>query len=383
MTGPDRIAGRPKRVTDWRPEVTRPRDEVTRPRDEVTRPRDEVTRPRDEVTNRLGEVAMRRGRVAIGRLPRRLRERSVARFLALLLLLGVFGLAMLLVPEPHLSNAPALVDRLGPLAPVAAVLVGALLLVVLVPRTLVTVAWGALFGPLGGAAYALAAALLAAALGFGVGRLLGREFVAARVRGRLARLDAWFARQNVLGVITVRLLPVGGFGLVSYGYGTTGARILPFLVGTMLASVPSAFGYAAVGAAVSSPGSVNLLSVAPAGFGLIATAVIVRRWWRGERRRRIRRADGRGAPRSTHVHGCVAIPAGEATLSVKAWPAHPVDPGQTTTLTIRPGTTMTLRGSRPASCSDTASSAARRTSSSGASAGTSMRPRTLPPTCTG
>ena len=105
-----------------------------------------------------------------------------------------------------------MVDRLGPFAPVAAVGVGALLLVVLVPRTLITVAWGALFGPLGGAGYTLAAALLAAPLGFAVGRLLGREFVAERVRGRLARLDGWFTRQSVFGVITVRLLPIGGFG---------------------------------------------------------------------------------------------------------------------------------------------------------------------------
>ena len=100
--------------------------------------------------------------------------------------------------------------------------VGALLLVALVPRTFITLAAGALFGPLEGAAYALGAALVAAAIGFTVGRLLGREFVAERVRGRLARLDGWFARQSVFGVLTVRLLPLAGFGLVSYGYGTTG-----------------------------------------------------------------------------------------------------------------------------------------------------------------
>src|SRR6185312_11741085 len=102
-----------------------------------------------------------------------------------------------------------------------------------------------------------------------------REFVAERVRGRLARLDGWFARQNLFGVISVRLLPIGGFGLVSYGYGTTGARLLPFLTGSVLASIPSAFGYAAIGAAVASPGHVNWLAVAPAGLGLVATTVLV------------------------------------------------------------------------------------------------------------
>jgi hypothetical protein len=56
---------------------------------------------------------------------------------------------------------------------------------------------------------------------------------------------------------------------------------------------------------------------------------------------------------------------------------------QATTFTTRPGTTITRRGSLPARCSATASTARRWTSSSEASAGTSIRVRTLPLTCTG
>ncbi|MEU9508178.1 VTT domain-containing protein [Micromonospora sp. NPDC048170] len=215
------------------------------------------------------------------------RQPSAVRFALLLLLLATFGVVLLVVDLPETAELPGLADRLGRLAPVAAVGGGALLLVALVPRTFITLASGAIFGALEGAAYALGAALLAAALGFAVGRLLGREFVAARVRGRLARLDGWFARQSVLGVITVRLLPIAGFGLVSYGYGTTGARVLPFLVGSVIASTPTAFGYAAVGAAVTSPGDVNWFGAAPAVLGLVASVVLIRRWWRAERQRRL------------------------------------------------------------------------------------------------
>jgi uncharacterized membrane protein YdjX (TVP38/TMEM64 family) len=213
----------------------------------------------------------------------RSRRRSAVRFAALVGMIGAFGLLLLLSP-PDLTAIPRFVDHLGPLGPIAAVGVGALLLVVLVPRTLITLAWGALFGPLGGAGYTLAAALLAALVGFGVGRWLGRDFVAERVRGRLARLDGWFSRQSVVGVTTVRLVPIGGFGLVSYGYGTTGARLLPYLAGSVLATIPSAFGYAAIGAAVTSPGDVNWFAVAPASLGLIASAVIVWRWRRSAKR---------------------------------------------------------------------------------------------------
>ncbi|MER5702868.1 VTT domain-containing protein [Micromonospora sp. NPDC002296] len=222
---------------------------------------------------------------------RLLRQPSAVRFALLLLLLATFGAALLVVPLPEAEEFPRLADRLGALAPVAAILGGALLLVALVPRTFITLASGAIFGALEGAAYALGAALLAAALGFTVGRLLGREFVADQVRGRLARLDGWFARQSVLGVITVRLLPIAGFGLVSYGYGTTGARMLPFLTGSVLASAPTAFGYAALGATATSPGDVNWYAAAPAGLGLIAGAVLIHRWWRAERGRRVKTAE--------------------------------------------------------------------------------------------
>ncbi|WP_353890583.1 VTT domain-containing protein [Micromonospora sp. WMMA1363] len=213
-------------------------------------------------------------------------DAAAVRFGGLLLLLVVLAPVALLAPRPELADLPGLADRLGGYAPVAAVVGGALLLVALVPRTFVTLASGALFGALDGAAYALGAALLAAAIGFTIGRVLGREFVAARVRGRLARLDGWFARQSVLGVVTVRLLPIAGFGLVSYGYGTTGARVLPFLAGSVVASAPTAFGYAAIGAAVTSPDEVTWFAAAPAGLGLIASGVLIYRWWRTERIRR-------------------------------------------------------------------------------------------------
>ncbi|RGC67952.1 TVP38/TMEM64 family inner membrane protein YdjZ [Micromonospora sp. MW-13] len=215
---------------------------------------------------------------------RLLRQPAARRFALLLLLLAGFAALLPAVPRPDAAELPRLADSLGGYAPVAAVVGGALLLVALVPRTFVTLATGAIFGPLPGAGYALGAALLAAAIGFTVGRVLGREFVAERVRGRLARLDGWFARQSVLGVMTVRLLPISGYGLVSYGYGTTGARVLPFLAGSVLASAPTAFGYAALGAAATSPGDVNWYAVAPAGLGLIASAALVHQWWRAERR---------------------------------------------------------------------------------------------------
>lgn len=214
------------------------------------------------------------------------RRRSARRFLILLACVGALAGLAFLAPLPSLHEVPRLASQLGPAGPVIAVIGGALLLIAMVPRTAITLATGALFGPVGGTGYALGAALLGALIAFCLGRILGRDFVADRVRGRLARLDCWFKRQSVFGVITVRLLPIGGFGLVSYGYGTTGARIRPYLIGTVLASVPSTVGYAAVGAAAVHPHGMNWFGFAPSLLGLVATAVVVGQWRLNRRRAR-------------------------------------------------------------------------------------------------
>jgi uncharacterized membrane protein YdjX (TVP38/TMEM64 family) len=219
-------------------------------------------------------------------LPRCDRRRAGRRFLILLACIGILAGLAFLAPLPSLHDVPRLAGQLGPAGPILAVLGGALLLIAMVPRTAITLATGALFGPVSGTGYALCAALLGALIAFALGRLLGRDFVADRVRGRLARLDSWFERQTVLGVITVRLLPIGGFGLVSYGYGTTGARLRPYLIGTTLASVPSTVGYAVVGAAAVAPHGMNWLGFTPSLLGVVATAIVVGQWRLARRRAR-------------------------------------------------------------------------------------------------
>jgi uncharacterized membrane protein YdjX (TVP38/TMEM64 family) len=190
--------------------------------------------------------------------------------------LGVAALAVAAATLP--------LGRLGAAGPAAAVAAGALLIAALMPRTAVSLACGALLGAPAGATCALAAAMLAAAGTFAAGRWLGRDFIAARARGRLVRLDAWLARRGLLAVVMVRLLPMAPFGLVGYAYGTTSARPRHYLLGTLIAATPSAFTYAVIGAAVVSPASIGPLTLIPAAIGaLFSTAVVV--YWRRTRER--------------------------------------------------------------------------------------------------
>ena len=195
----------------------------------------------------------------------------------------IVGLAVAAITLPLQHIADSMV-ALGPGAAVAVAVVGGLLLSVLVPRTAITLACGALLGPATGAATALAAAVLAAIATYYAGRWAGRGALTARAGGRLDRLDGWLNRRGLSAVLLVRFLPLAPFGLIGYAYGTTSVCRKRYLLGTTLASIPSAVTYAVIGAAVTAPGDMNPLTLAPALIGFTLTTTIVVRWRRSAKR---------------------------------------------------------------------------------------------------
>jgi uncharacterized membrane protein YdjX (TVP38/TMEM64 family) len=225
------------------------------------------------------------------------RSQGARRMLALVLTVGLLTAIALRLP---LGALPEAVAQLGPLAPVVGVVVGAALLVALIPRTPVSLACGLLFGAALGALCALLIALTAAAVTFAAGRWLGRDFVARRLLGhgggagpagegrdsrrwvrldrrRWARLEEWVTREGVLAVAAVRALPIGPYGLGGYVYGTSGVRVRDYALGTLIAGAPSAVSYALLGAAVASPGPLAPVTLVPLGFGpALSLAVLLR-----------------------------------------------------------------------------------------------------------
>jgi uncharacterized membrane protein YdjX (TVP38/TMEM64 family) len=208
-------------------------------------------------------------------------KRRLARFAVLAVVVGGLAAAAAVLPLREISDA---VLALGPAAAVAIAVVGGLLLSVLVPRTAITLACGALLGPVTGAGAALAAAVLAAIATYWAGRWAGRGALAARSGGRLDRLDGWLNRRGLSAVLLVRFLPLAPFGLIGYAYGTSSVCRKRYLLGTTLASIPSAVTYAVIGAAVTAPGEMNPLTLAPALIGLTLTTTIVVRWRRSTKR---------------------------------------------------------------------------------------------------
>jgi len=192
--------------------------------------------------------------------------------------------AALLVPDR--DGLAAALESAGGVNPFLAVLGTSVLILAMVPRTALAFVCGLLFGLGPGAAYVLVGALLGASAAFVLGRLLGREFVDGVLshersgwRGalsvRMARLDHWLGRNGVLGVLTVRFLPVAPYGFVSYAFGTSATRYRDFLLGSAVGVLPSTLGYAALGAAVLGPSALPLGVAVLGGLGLLSLAVTI------------------------------------------------------------------------------------------------------------
>jgi phosphatidylserine/phosphatidylglycerophosphate/cardiolipin synthase-like enzyme/uncharacterized membrane protein YdjX (TVP38/TMEM64 family) len=117
----------------------------------------------------------------------------------------------------------------------AAYVLGGLLLV---PVTLLIGATVLVFGPIEGALYAMGGTLASAASTYALGRALGRDLV-RRLAGRgLNALSRRLAKQGLLAVTIVRLLPLAPFSIVNAVAGASHIGWRDFLLGTLLGMLP-------------------------------------------------------------------------------------------------------------------------------------------------
>jgi len=122
------------------------------------------------------------------------------------------------------------------------------------PVSPLTVAAGAAYGPLPGAALAVPAATLGACSAFLVGRLVARDPEAlARGEGRIARAARAVGRGGLRLVLLLRLAPVVPFSVLNFAFGMTPTPLARFAVGSLVGTIPSQLGYACFGAVLAWP----------------------------------------------------------------------------------------------------------------------------------
>ena len=140
----------------------------------------------------------------------------------------------------------------GPAAPLAYVVVSAVLGAVFVPGPILAAGSGVLFGPVLGTFVTLGATVGTATITCLVGRRAGRTSARTLLGPERAdRLGARIERGGLWAVVGQRFVPGISDALASYAFGAFGVPLWQMAVGAFVGSAPRAFVYTALGASIS------------------------------------------------------------------------------------------------------------------------------------
>ncbi|MFI1488527.1 TVP38/TMEM64 family protein [Streptomyces sp. NPDC020747] len=200
------------------------------------------------------------------------------RFSLLVSLLVSAGATVLLL-EPQKLLADGWPPQLnGAAASVVFAVAYGLCTVAFVPRPLLNLAAGALFGSQLGLGASLGGTVLGAGIAFGLGRMLGQDALRPLLRGRwLTAADGQLSRHGFRSMMAARLFPGVPFWAANYCASVSRMGWFPFLLATGLGSIPNTAAYVVAGARASAPTSPAFL-IAMAFIALPALAGAIIAW---------------------------------------------------------------------------------------------------------
>jgi uncharacterized membrane protein YdjX (TVP38/TMEM64 family) len=164
---------------------------------------------------------------------------------------------------PRLPGVVARIQRLGPAAPIAFVVIYACAVVALFPASVLTIAAGAVFGLLQGAALAFGGAVAGSTAAFLLARYAFHDAIARRLAS-MPRYDAVERAVSAEGrriVFFLRLSPLVPFNLLNYALGLTTVSLADYViasVGMIPATLVYAYGGKVAGEALALTGQAQV-----------------------------------------------------------------------------------------------------------------------------
>jgi uncharacterized membrane protein YdjX (TVP38/TMEM64 family) len=158
---------------------------------------------------------------------------------------------------------------LGSWGPAVYILIYTLRPLVLFPATLLTMAAGLVWGPLGGTFFTIVGENLSAAFAFWIGRTLGRQFIESAEIKFLAGINKHLSEHGFMTVLIMRLTFMP-FDAVNYGCGMTHMRFRDYFMGTFLGVLPGVLSFVYAGAAWYEPKNLVIAAIVLAASFVIA-----------------------------------------------------------------------------------------------------------------
>jgi len=141
----------------------------------------------------------------------------------------------------------AWLDQLGVWAPIGFVAAYAVLVLLFVPGSVLTMAGGVVFGPIAGTLLSLTGATLGSGLAFLTARYLSADWAARRAGAHLERFLEGVAAEGWRFVAFVRLVPLFPFNLTNYALGLTRIRLWPYVAASFVCMLPGTAAYSYLG----------------------------------------------------------------------------------------------------------------------------------------
>ena len=169
------------------------------------------------------------------------------------------------------------IHRAGPWAPLAFMALYAMATVAFAPGSLLTLAGGALFGPVAGTFYSLTGATIGATGAFVAARYLAADWVRARIGTRAEQIVAGVEREDWRFVAFVRLVPLIPFNLLNYALGLTRIRLSRYVIVSYIAMLPATLAYTYLGYAgrEAAAGNADLIKTSLLALALLTCVALL------------------------------------------------------------------------------------------------------------
>ena len=190
-----------------------------------------------------------------GKFPVSSSRKNTVRIAALIFWLTVFAGYQIFAIRNDLSPAQVVQSLLQFMVgsfwgPLVYILVYSIRPLVLFPSTLLTLAGGFLFGPVMGVIYTVLASNISATIAFFIGRYFGEGLIKNDSTSSLIQKYARRMQDSSFETVIVMRFIFLPYDLVNYLAGFLGIRWLPFILASILGSIPGTISFVLAGASV-------------------------------------------------------------------------------------------------------------------------------------
>lgn len=141
----------------------------------------------------------------------------------------------------------AFISGLGLWGPLVFIALWVVMPPLFVPGLALSLAGGALFGPVWGVVYTVVGATGGATVAFLLARYLAADWVESKATGYMARVKAGVENEGWIYVAFTRLVPLFPFNVLNYAFGLTRIPLRTYVVTSLICMSPGTAGYTYLG----------------------------------------------------------------------------------------------------------------------------------------